>query len=88
MDVEPGEAIHALKLLKAVERHLTSARDELQQLSALLLVVTAHGAPEPLDLWRGGRVVVIFGVGFPVIDINLGQTRDEKLKLLLVEDRD
>lgn len=73
MDIEATEAIHALELLEAVERHLTRSRDELQQLGALLLVVGADGSPQPLDLRRGGRVVVVLGVGLPVVDIDVGE---------------
>ncbi len=39
MDVEPTEAIHALKLLEAVERYLAGSGNKLQQLGTLLLVV-------------------------------------------------
>ena len=33
-------------------------------------------------------VLVVFGVGFQVFDVDVGQTRHEQLDLLLVEDRD
>jgi len=50
VNVELGEAIHALELLEAVERNLGSSSDELQKLSFLFLVEAADSAPEPLDL--------------------------------------
>ena len=31
---------------------------------------------------------MVFGMIFPIVDIDIGQARDEQLKLLLVEDRD
>lgn len=39
VDIEPTEAIHALKFLKAIERYLASSGDELQQLGTFFLVV-------------------------------------------------
>lgn len=88
VDVEPVDAVHALQLLEAVQRHLGRPRDELEELGPLFLVERAQGAPEPLDLLRGSRVVVVLGVALPVIHVDIGQTRDEKLELLLVEDGD
>ena len=85
MDVEPADTVHALELLEAVQRHLGRAGDELQQLGKLLLVEGADGAPEPLDLLGGSRVVVVLGVALPVVDVDVGQAGDEQLKLLLVE---
>jgi hypothetical protein len=74
MNVELGKAIHALKLLEAVEWNLGSAGDELQKLGLFFLVEAANSTPEPLDLWRGLLVVMVFGVVLPVIDVNIGQT--------------
>ena len=50
VNVELGKAIHALKLLEAIERNLGSSSDELQELGFLFLVEAADSAPEPLDL--------------------------------------
>ena len=88
VDVESAKAIHTLKLAKAVERHFACTCNKLQELGSFLLVKRSDCAPEPLNLWRRGLVVVIFGVIFPVVDIDIGQTRDEQFKLLLVEDCD
>jgi hypothetical protein len=76
MDIEPTKAIHALQLPKAIKRHLTRTRNELQQLSALLLIEGSDGAPEPLDLRGRGRVVVVFGVALPVVDFDFGEAGD------------
>lgn len=38
MDIETVNPIHALQFLESIERHLTGAGDELQQLSPLFLV--------------------------------------------------
>lgn len=50
MNVEFGEAIHALKLLEAVQRNLASTGNKLEKLGLLFLVEAANGTPEPLDL--------------------------------------
>lgn len=88
MDIEAAEAVHALELLEAVERNLAGTGHELQQLGLLFLVEGADRSPKPLDLRRCGRVVVVFGVVLPVVNIDLRETRDEQFELLLVEDRD
>ena len=84
--VESADAVHALKFLEAVERHFGSSCHELEELRPLFLVEGTDCSPEPLDLLRGGRVVVILGIALPVINIDVGETRDQKLKLLFVED--
>jgi hypothetical protein len=86
VNVELGKAVHTLKLLEAVEWDLGSAGDELQKLGLFFLVEAADSTPEPLDLWRGLLVVVVFGVVLPVVDVNVGKTRDEKFEFLFVED--
>ena len=88
MDVELGKAIHALKLLEAVEWDLGSTGDELQKLGLLFLVEAADCTPEPLDLWRGLLVVMIFGVVLPVINVDVRKTGDKKFEFLFVEDLD
>jgi hypothetical protein len=85
VNVEPADAVHALQLLEAVERHFRRSRDELEQLGTLLLVERAHSTPEPLDLLRGRSVVVILRVALPVVDINIGQTRYQQLQLLFIK---
>jgi hypothetical protein len=76
MDIEPTKSIHALQLLKSIKRHLRSTRNELQQLSALLLIKGSDSTPEPLDLRGRGRVVVVFGVALPVVDFDFGEAGD------------
>jgi hypothetical protein len=88
MNVEFGKAIHAFKLLETIEGYFTGSSDELKKLGLFFLVKAADGAPEPLDLRRGGLVVVVLGVVFPVVDVNVWKTRDEELEFLLIEDCD
>lgn len=86
VDVELAHTIHALQFLETVEGDLTRAGHELQQLGSLFLIEGADGTPEPLDLGRGSGIVVVLGVVLPFIHVDLGQTGDQKLELLLVED--
>src|SRR5690242_9059907 len=86
MDIELGEPVHALELFEAVQWHLTRSCDELKQLGLLFLLESTHGTPEPLNLGRSSGVVVVFGVVFPVINIDIRKTRDEQFELLFAED--
>lgn len=86
MDVEAVDAIHALKFLEAIERYLAGSGNELKQLGTLLLVERSHSSPEPVNLRRRRRVVVVLSVCLPVIDIDIGQTRYEKFQFLFVKD--
>lgn len=71
MNAEVCEAVHAFKLLEAVERDLSSTSNELQELGALFLAKRSYCSPEPLDLRRAGIVVLIVGVCLPVGDIDV-----------------
>jgi len=88
VNVEATEAVHAFKLLETVERHLASSCDELKKLGSFFFVERPNCTPEPLDLRRGGGVVVVFGVVLPVVDVDVWQTRDKKFKFLLAENGD
>ena len=85
MNVESRESIHALQLTKAIERHFACGSDELEQLGTFCLVERANGTPKPLNWWRGGLVVVVFSVVLPIVDVDVGQARNEEFKLLLVK---
>jgi hypothetical protein len=74
MNVKLGKAIHTLKLLEAIKRHFGSSSNKLQKLGFFFFVEAADCAPEPLDLWRGLLVVVVFGVVLPVVDVDVGKT--------------
>jgi hypothetical protein len=39
VNIEPTEAIHALKFLESVERYLAGSGDELQQLGTLFFII-------------------------------------------------
>jgi hypothetical protein len=88
VDVESVDSIHALKLLEAIEGYLACSCDELQELGTLFFVERSHGPPEPLDLSRSGVVILVLRVPLPIVDVDFGKARDEKLQFLLVEDRD
>lgn len=76
MDVEAVDAVHAFELFKPIERYLASAGDKLQQLGQFFFVKRSNCSPEPLDLWRRRIVVVILRIGFPIVNINVRETRD------------
>ena len=42
----------------------------------------------PDNLQTGGAVLVVLGVGLQVVNVDVRQTREEQLQLLLVEDGD
>lgn len=86
MDIEAVDPVHALKFLESVEGHFAGSGDELEQFGTLFFVEGADCTPEPLDLRGRSRVVVILRVDLPVVHIDLGQTRNKQLKLLLRED--
>jgi len=76
MDVEFTKPVHTLEFLETIERHLTGTSDKLEQFGTLFFVKRTHRPPEPLDLLRRGRIVVVFGVVLPIININFRQARN------------
>lgn len=88
MDVELCEAVHALELLEPVQGHFAGTCDKLQQFGLFFLVKAADRTPKPLHLWRRLRVIVVVCIVLPVVSVNLRQTRNQQLKLLLVENGD
>ncbi|KAI6853393.1 hypothetical protein KC350_g76 [Hortaea werneckii] len=86
VDVEPGNAVHAFKLLETIQWHLAGTSDELQELGLFFLVKAADCTPEPLDLRRRGLVVVVLRVILPVIKLlrnNVVEALQELIQLLL-----
>ena len=71
MDIEPTEPIHTLEFPETVQRDLAGTGDELKKLGPFFFVEGADCTPEPLNLRRGGLVVVIFSMVFPIININV-----------------
>jgi hypothetical protein len=86
VNVESVDTVHALQLLEAIQRYLTRACDELKELSKLFFVERSHCAPEPLNLLRRRRVVLVLCIALPVVNVDIWQTGDKQLKLLFVED--
>ena len=71
MDIEPTEPIHTLELSKTIKRDLAGTGDELKKLGPFFFVKGADRTPEPLNLRRGGLIIVIFSMIFPIININV-----------------
>lgn len=88
MDVEPVDTIHTFQFFETIEGYFAGAGDELEQLGSFFLVEGPDSTPEPLDLLRRRIVVLVLRVALPVIYVNVGETRDEQLQLLFVEDGD
>lgn len=52
MDLKFLNAIHAFKGSKALQGHLGSTCDKLEELGTVSLVERTQCSPEPLDLWE------------------------------------
>lgn len=77
-----GEALPAgctLQVCPTLKGNLAGPGDELDELCAFLRVEGADRPPEPLDLGRGDGVGAVVRVGAPVVEVNVGETGDEKL---------
>lgn len=88
MNIEALCALDALQVSKPFQRDLGCTRDELQQLCSLRLVQRSDRTPEPLDHWLTVRVTVQLSVVLPLVHVDVGQSRDEQLELLLRENPD
>ena len=64
VDIELGEAIHALELLETIEWDFAGSRGELEKFGTLFLVKGADCSPEPLDLRRGGGIIMVPNEGW------------------------
>lgn len=85
VDREPLSALYALQVDEAVQRNTRRARREAEHLRSLLARERLQGAPEPHDDGVRACVAVVLGRGPPLVDVDVGGTRDEELKLALVE---
>jgi hypothetical protein len=80
---------HSHERLEATDRDLARASHKLDQLDPKLSVERSHGPPEPLDLRRRCRVPRgVLSVRLEIINVNVWQTVDDHLQLLLVKDGD
>ena len=77
VNVETAEAIHAFQFLETIQWHFACSSHELKKLGTFFLFERANCTPEPLNLWRRCRIVVIFRIGLPIVDIDVWKTGDE-----------
>ena len=85
---KPPRAITPLQILKAIDRDPTRAGSKLQQPTLLLRVPAADDLPEVLNHFVRLRVAAVIGVFLPVLDVDIGDTADQKFEFALVEDVD
>mmetsp|Transcript_1737 Transcript_1737/g.4075 ORF Transcript_1737/g.4075 Transcript_1737/m.4075 type:complete len:247 (-) Transcript_1737:1786-2526(-) len=83
--------IGRLQSRKPLHRNPRSTSGKLQKLCTLLLGELAHNFPEPLNNLMAITLLLVsaavHGVFAPVINVDIWQTTHEKLKLLVVKDR-
>jgi len=85
-DGKPSWAIASLKVLEAVNWNSTRASCELEQSALLLRIPCANNFPEVLDDLVLFLISTIVGMLFPVINVNIGNTANQKLELAFVKD--
>ena len=88
MDVEATETVHPFELFEPIEWYFAGTCHELEKLGSFFFIKGTYRSPEPLDLWRRGLVVVVLRIVFPVINVDVRETGDEKLEFLFVENGD
>ncbi len=76
MDVKSTEAVHPLELGETVKGHFAGTSNKLEKLGSFFLIKGADSTPEPLNLCRRGRVIMILGIVPPIINVNIWETRD------------
>ena len=88
VDLKLLRPVHPLKGREALKRHLGRPSHKLHEFGLIRLVKRTQGSPEPDDLQRVGLVLVVLCVGLEIVDVNVGQSRQQQLEFLLVEDGD
>ena len=71
-----------------IQRHLRATRDELQERGLLLFIEALDCLEEPDHLWRLHGVAADACVSLKVSHIEVRQARDQKFKLLGIENSD
>jgi len=72
-------ASHAHQAFEAIHRHLGAAGHELKELRPLRVIERLQDLKQPHNLRRLARVVLVVSVRLQVIDVIVGETRDEEL---------
>ena len=85
LDREPARTITTLEILETVDRDTGCTGRELEQSRLLLAIPRPNSLPEELDNLVRLRVTTVIRVLLPIIDINLGNTTNQQLKLAFVE---
>ena len=85
VDREPLGALHTLQLHETAQRHTRRSRRETEHFRPLFPRERLERTPEPYDNRVGARVAVVLRRRPPLIDVDVGGTRDEELEFALVE---
>lgn len=85
MDGELLRPLHALQFREATQRHSRRARSEAEHLRPLVAIKGLERTPPPNDVGVRRRVPDVVRSCAPFVDVNVRRSRDEQLKLLLVE---
>lgn len=85
MNREFLHALNALQLHETAQRYTRSTGGEAEHLGSFFPVERFQGSPEPDDNRIGTGVAVVLRSSSPFVDVDIGGTRNQQLKLLLVE---
>lgn len=77
-----------LEGFETVQRDLGGACHELHKECQVLFVKLLHGLPEPLHRLAGCGVPAVLRVAPQVIHIDLRESTDQQLQLMIIEDAD
>ena len=85
MDRETLDALNALQITEAAQRHPRSARGETQNLGSLIPIERLESTPPP-DYHRiGAGVPIVICCCAPLVHVDIWCPRNEELELLFVE---
>lgn len=86
LDREASGSVGSLKVFESVDGDTGSTCGELEETGLLFRVPGADNLPEVLDDFVLLLVAAVVGVLLPVVNVDVGDTADEKLEFSLVED--
>lgn len=85
LDGEPSGPIATLQILESVYRDTRSTRGKLQQSRFLFSIPTPDAFPEVCDNLVVLSVAAVISVLLPVVNVDIGDTTNEQLKLTLIK---
>lgn len=82
---EASRSVTSLQILEAVDGNSARASGELKETALLLSIPCADDLPEVLNHLVAFLVATVVGVLLPIVDIDIRDAADQKLKLALIE---